>query len=68
MIAPDSQPGTASLTTTTESDSHAACLAVFEVLEGNETYVNQSPKGEPQLGRRGLYGTIGGKVRWHPDL
>src|SRR6266516_4565973 len=43
------------------ADSYEACLAVFAVLEGNETYVNQSPKGEPQLGRRGLYGTIGGQ-------
>lgn len=32
----------------------------LEVLEGNRTYYNTSPKGEPQLGRRGLYGAIGG--------
>ena len=30
------------------------------VLEGNGGTVNTSPKGEPQLGRRGLYRAIGG--------
>ena len=29
------------------------------MLETNEAYVNLSPKGEPQLGRRGLYRAIG---------
>ena len=43
------------------ADSYATCLAVFDVLERNATYVNQYPKGEPQLGRRGLYGSIGGQ-------
>ena len=32
-----------------------------EVLEGNLTYENLSPKGEPQLGKRGLYGSVGGR-------
>ncbi len=35
-------------------------LEVFEVLEGNGTYLNLSPRCEPQLGRRGLYGALGG--------
>jgi aminopeptidase-like protein len=35
--------------------------AVTQVLEGNRRYVNLRPKGEPQLGRRGLYGQIGGR-------
>ena len=39
--------------------SFHAYLAVVDVLETNETYVNLSPKGEPQLGRRGLYRAIG---------
>jgi aminopeptidase-like protein len=30
-----------------------------EVLEANGTYRNQQPYGEPQLGRRGLYRSIG---------
>jgi aminopeptidase-like protein len=36
-------------------------LEVFEVLEGNLVYVNVLPRCEPQLGKRGLYGTIGGQ-------
>jgi aminopeptidase-like protein len=35
-------------------------LEVFEVLEGNRTYENLSPMCEPQLGKRGLYGAVGG--------
>jgi aminopeptidase-like protein len=41
-------------------DSLRRHLEVFEVLEGNRTYVNLSPKCEPQLGKRGLYGAVGG--------
>jgi aminopeptidase-like protein len=36
-------------------------LEVFEVLEGNRTYTNLLPKCEPQLGKRGLYATVGGE-------
>jgi aminopeptidase-like protein len=49
------------------ADSYATCLAVFDVLEGNATYVNQCPRGEPQLGRRGLYGAVGGKATERVD-
>jgi winged helix-turn-helix len=35
------------------------CLQVFEVLEGDLTYVNLAPKCEPQLGPRGLYTSVG---------
>jgi aminopeptidase-like protein len=35
-------------------------LKVMDVLEGNRRYLNLNPKCEPQLGRRGLYRTIGG--------
>lgn len=38
------------------------CLAVIAILEGNRRYRNLNPKGEPQLGRHGLYGSIGGAV------
>jgi aminopeptidase-like protein len=41
------------------ADSFAACLAIIDVLEHDRTYVNQHPKCEPQLGRRGLYREIG---------
>jgi aminopeptidase-like protein len=40
----------------------ASCLAIVRALEGNRVYVNQSPKGEPQLGRRGLYRAVGGSM------
>ena len=42
------------------ADSFAKCLSVLNVLENNKTYLNQNPKCEPQLGKRGLYRAIGG--------
>ncbi|NJR49477.1 MAG: DUF4910 domain-containing protein [Leptolyngbyaceae cyanobacterium CSU_1_3] len=41
-------------------DSFAKCLDILSVLEHNKTYVNQNPKCEPQLGKRGLYRSVGG--------
>jgi aminopeptidase-like protein len=35
---------------------------VADVLEHNVRYVNQNPKCEPQLGRRGLYRSLGGEL------
>ncbi len=32
-----------------------------DVLERDRRYLNLSPYGEPQLGRRGLYGSLGGR-------
>jgi len=43
------------------TESYSLCLAIFNILENNLRYVNQNPKCEPQLGRRGLYATIGGQ-------
>lgn len=43
------------------ADSYAKLLAVFDLLEANRAYRNLSPYGEPQLGRRGLYDSVGGK-------
>lgn len=37
------------------ADSLAKCQAVIDLLENNRTYLNQNPKCEPQLGKRGLY-------------
>lgn len=42
-------------------DTLATCRAAFAVLDRNRRYVNQSPYGEPQLGRRGLYDSLGGR-------
>ena len=41
--------------------SYVSCLKVFELLEGNRVYVNQNPRCEPQLGRRGLYRAVAGQ-------
>lgn len=43
------------------AQSYTRCLNVFELLEGNRICVNQNPKCEPQLGRRGLYRTVAGQ-------
>jgi len=45
------------------AESLKTCLNIINVLEENKKYINQNPKCEPQLGRRGLYQHIGG----HPD-
>lgn len=41
-------------------DSLATYLAVIDAVERNGTFVNTSPYGEPQLGKRGLYRAVGG--------
>jgi aminopeptidase-like protein len=37
-----------------------AALELLDILEHDRTYRNLSPKGEPQLGKRGLYRGLGG--------
>lgn len=44
------------------ADSFAVALAVLGVLDNNRTYRNLYPRGEPQLGRRGLYRSLGGHL------
>jgi aminopeptidase-like protein len=44
------------------ADSWATCAAIVDLLERNRTYVSLNPCGEPQLGRRGLYRTLGGRA------
>lgn len=34
---------------------------ICEMIESNKTYINQNPKCEPQLGKRGLYKNVGGE-------
>jgi len=43
-------------------ESIELCFRVCQALEWNQTYVSTHPFGEPQLGRRGLYPTVGGAV------
>jgi aminopeptidase-like protein len=41
-------------------DSLAACQRIIEVIEHNQRFRNRKPRGEPHLGVRGLYGSLGG--------
>ena len=41
-------------------DSLRQLLRIIQVVEENRRYVSLNPKCEPQLGRRGLYGQLGG--------
>ncbi len=43
------------------ADSFSIYLSVFDILENNKKYINQNPRCEPQLGKRGLYQTTGGQ-------
>jgi aminopeptidase-like protein len=43
------------------SDSFMECLAVVDLPENNNRFVNQNPKCERQLGKRGIYRTVGGE-------
>ncbi|MEU7888153.1 DUF4910 domain-containing protein [Microbispora bryophytorum] len=43
------------------ADTLETCWEVTRVLENDRHYLNLSPYGEPQLGRRGLYGSLGGR-------
>jgi aminopeptidase-like protein len=42
------------------AESLQALYRLLGVLEGNATERNLAPKGEPRLGKRGLYGSMGG--------
>src|SRR3970282_1278588 len=43
-------------------DSFEKLTAVLEILERKRGYINKTPKCEPQLGKRGLYGALGGRT------
>ena len=43
------------------SESLEACREIVNIIENDEVLRNTEPKGEPQLGRRGLYRNQGGE-------
>ncbi len=43
-------------------DSYVQCLSILQILENNQIYLNQNPKCEPRLGKRGLYRAVGGQA------
>ena len=43
-----------------EGSLHGA-FAILDIVENDRAFVNLSPKGEPQLGKRGLYRGVGGQ-------
>lgn len=43
------------------ADSFFKCLSALVILENNRTYLSKNLKGEPHLGRRGLYRAIAGQ-------
>jgi len=44
------------------ADSFTKYVEVINVIDNNKKYLNTNPRGEPQLGRRGLYSTTGGRI------
>lgn len=42
-------------------DTLEVCWETLMLLDADRRYANLKPKGEPQLGRRGLYGQVGGR-------
>jgi aminopeptidase-like protein len=51
----------ASISPAALADTVLACLDILRVIDDDATVVSLNPKGEPQLGRRGLYRTFGGR-------
>jgi len=43
------------------ADSYTKYVEIINIIDNNRTYLNTNPKCEPQLGRRGLYSTFGGR-------
>jgi aminopeptidase-like protein len=43
------------------ADSFSKYAQIIDVIDNNKKYLNTNPRGEPQLGKRGLYSTMGGR-------
>jgi aminopeptidase-like protein len=43
------------------ADTLSKCVEILSVVDNNRKYINTNPKGEPQLGKRGLYSAMGGR-------
>jgi aminopeptidase-like protein len=41
-------------------ESLSLLLEFISLIENNKRFINKNPKGEPQLGKRGLYNSVGG--------
>src|SRR6185503_8455614 len=50
------------------ADSLEACAAILDLLDRDRVFLNLQPKGEPQLGRRGLYPPVGGGAQGSEQL
>jgi aminopeptidase-like protein len=48
-------------------DSFEAISAIIEAVEHDRRYLSLNPKGEPQLGKRGLYRQVAGQAQSQPD-
>jgi aminopeptidase-like protein len=44
------------------AEAYRIYVSIIHTLENNRTYINLSPKCEPQLGKRGLYKAISGQA------
>ena len=43
------------------ADSLSKYAEIINVVDNNKKFINTNPKGEPQLGKRGLYSLMGGR-------
>jgi aminopeptidase-like protein len=50
------------------AESFDLIVKVLDIIEGDRKLINVYPKGEPQLGRRGLYATGAGKDSWNENM
>ncbi|MEM9561401.1 MAG: DUF4910 domain-containing protein [Actinomycetota bacterium] len=51
----------------TLADTAGLVVDAVEAIDREPRFVNTAPHGEPQLGRRGLYGTVGGAITSKSD-